>query len=372
MKNNMLSKVCVHIVIGAMLVMIPIQSWAAGVAAKNINLKDAVDTATSTDTSIKLIDDKIKLAEDRYQEALTESKTVTPNSWDTDAEHIAAMKQQTLYPVQKQSDIDELKWEKDDAAKQLQLDITQLYNQILLKQKSMDLQVDAIRSAKDQYNSANSQVQAGVTTETTLLPLDIAIQEAETTLTTLQRDKDKLVMDLDKKLGLDISQPLILTDVAIPHDEFSVADIDKLVADVVPTAHSVTKLENDKTLDEKEYGILMGYSALKKPDGEEDLEDKILNLDYSIRDEKVAVEYKIRSDYNSILNLYDDIAIKKMDCDKTQKLLDVAKVKYDIGNIDFLDYMKALSDVNNASEAYEQSWLDYYTAVLNFKNYIGK
>ena len=116
----------------------------------------------------------------------------------------------------------------------------------------------------------------------------------------------------------------------------------------------------------------MDYTIGDLPDTADTLEDKILNTDYSIRDEKVAVEYKIRSDYNSILNLYDDITIKKMDCEKTQKLLEVAKVKYDIGNITFLDYMKALTDVDNASEAYEQSWLDYYTAVLNFKNYVGQ
>ena len=90
-------------------------------------------------------------------------------------------------------------------------------------------------------------------TETTLLPLRIAIDEAQTTLTTLQRDKEKLVMDLDKKLGLDISQPLTLKNEAIPQDEFSVADVDKLVADVVSTAHSVTKLQNDKMLSEKEH-----------------------------------------------------------------------------------------------------------------------
>lgn len=372
MKNNIFSKVCVHIAIGAMLVTIPAQTWAAGVTPRNINLKDAVDTAISANTSIKLIDDRIKLADTRYQQAVTVSKDAAKKYWGSDITHIANKKEEILYPLQRENDLNELKWEKDNTAKQLQLDITKLYNQILIKQKSIDLQVNAIKSAKDQYSSANSQVQAGVITQTTLLPLDIAIQEAETTLATLQRDKAKLVMDLDKKVGLDINQPLALKYADIPHDEFTVADITKLVGDVVSTAHSVIKLENDKMLDESEYDILESYSATDKPAGSEDLEDKILNLGYSIRDEKIAVEYKIRSDYNNILNLFDDITIKKMDYDKTQKLMEVAKVKYDIGNINFLDYMKALSDTDNASEAYEQSWLDYYTAVLDFKNYTGQ
>ena len=137
MKNNIFSKLSLHIATALLLIIIPIQAWAAsGTTTKTINLKDAIDTAISTNTSIKLLDDKIKLADKRYQTSLSDAKDAPTKHWSTDTQRIELVKEETLYPLQKESDVNELKWEKDNTAKQLQLEITKLYHQILLKQKA--------------------------------------------------------------------------------------------------------------------------------------------------------------------------------------------------------------------------------------------
>jgi len=344
--------------------------FSANEETKKYDLELLIDTAIDNNSSLKLYDEKIKIAEKEYNNALKAAKDIIGAFWDSSEGLISNKKIELLVPFQKLSDLDELKWQKQDDVKDLKLDITKLYYQILLKHQSMDAQEGIIKRAQDAYDIEKLKVNLGNAVESGLLPLEIAVDEAETGLASLQREYENLFMNLNIKMGSDIKQDLNLKEISLPEAEYNLEDMEKLVSDVIASAHSVKKLENDRILKEKERNIVVTYAIGELPDEADTLADDITNLDFSIRDEKVAVESKVRTDYNNLLNLKDDMEIKELDYNKTLKFLNIAKSKYDVGLITNLDYNAAQGDVDNALMVFNQAKLNYYIAIEEFKNYI--
>ena len=198
---------------------------------------------------------------------------------------------------------------------------------------------------------------------------DIVVNESQALLKTYQRDLDILYINFNEKLGLAPDTMVNLSSAILPNEELSINSIDKLAKKVVAASHDVAKLETDKELIKIEHDILYEYSDYI-PDDCDTLEDSLLNSDYSIRDQKVAVELKVRSDYNNLLNLKDDTTIRMMEYDQKVKLLEIAQKRYDIGMSTYLDVLKAQGERDTALVGYDKARLDYYSALQSFKLYI--
>lgn len=332
-------------------------------------LKKAVDAAVENSPSLKLLDEKIKLAQRRYSTAIKDSKEARYKSWTSDEQHVSNKKEELLYPLQKESEINKLEWERQNSEKKLRNDVAMLYYQILQAKKHLDNQSSAITRAEVEYDAMAKKVRAGLATETLLMSYDIVVNESQALLNTYQRDLDILYINFNEKLGLVPDTIVNLSSATLPDEELSINSIDKLANKVVAASHDVAKLETDKELIKIEHDILYEYSDYI-PDDCDTLEDSLLNSDYSIRDQKVAVELKVRSDYNNLLNLKDDTTIRKMEYDQKVKLLEIAQKRYDIGMSTYLDVLKAQGERDTALVGYDKARLDYYSALQSFKLYI--
>lgn len=341
---------------------------------KTISLQDALDNALKANSEISLYDNKIKVASDRLAtaNARAEFLSVGANWGTTDTTKVQSGKDRFVYPMQRQQDLDELKWNKENFIKNLKVDITKLYYQILIKQQEIIMQNRTIGRLKNDYEAKTKQVQLGTATETELLPLQVSVEQAQSKLLTLQRDKDKLMMDLNDKAGYEINQQFVLKEEKLPEEEYTVQDINKLISDLIDKSHNIKKYTKDKEIAEKEKWAEMQFAINVNNSAVDALTDKIVNSDFNARDEKINIEYKVRTDYNNILNLKDSITIKKLDYEKASKLKDVAKLRYDLGLIGALDKAKADGDTDDAWDALQQAKLDYYTAVQDFKNYVNQ
>lgn len=341
---------------------------------KTINLQDVIENAMKANSEISLYDNKIKVAGDRLATAngRAEFLSVGANWGTTDTTKVQSGKDRFVYPMQRQQDLDELKWNKDNYTKNLKVDITKLYYQILVKQQEVSMQNSAIGRLNNDYEAKNKQVQLGTATTTDLLPLQVSVEQARSKLLTLQRDKYKLMMDLNNKAGYDINKQFVLKDEKLPEEEYIVQDMDKLISDLIEKSYNIKKYIKDKEIAEKEKWAEIQFAINVNNSAVDALTDKIVNSDFNVRDEKVNLEYKVRTDYNNILSLKDSITIKKLDYEKASKLKDVAKLRYDLGLIGALDKARADGDADDAWDALQQAKLDYYTAVQDFKNYINQ
>lgn len=358
--------------IGTILVMVWMMTSAslgAQSGTVKLSLEQAIDIAVENDQTLKLTDEKIKLAERRYNTAIAISKDAPSKYWGSDAQHISNKNEELLYPLQREADLNELKWKKQNLESKLRIDVTKLFYQILQKQLSLENQKSIISRAKVEYDSMKKKVQSGILTDSALLSYEILVSEAETTLKAIQRDLDNLNINLNEKLGFALDVVVVLSKTELPAENLNIASIDKLVADVVAASHDIKKLESDKLIDKTKYDILY-QNSYNTPAECETLENDLLNYDYSIRDKKVAVELKVRVDYNNLLNLMDDITIRKLDYDQKVKLLEIEKKRHELGLSTYLDYVKVQGNVDAALVDLCGAQLNYYVAVQDFKLYI--
>lgn len=344
-------------------------AWGAQSRPVKYTLEKAMDAAVENSSSLKLLEDKIKLAERRYNMAVAASKVAPEKYWSTDAQHVSNKNEELLFPLQREEELKELKRQMQYTEKQLRIDVASLYYKILQTQSYIEEQDNIISRAKMEYEAMKKKVATGVQAQSMLLSYEISVKDAEAKLTAYQRDISNLYMSFNESLGLGLDVVVAFANAELPEVNFHVDDVDKLALDVVAASHDVKKLETEKLITKTKYDILYQYSFYR-PDECDALEDSLLNSDYSIRDKKIAVELKVRSDYNDLLNLGDEIAITKMDYELKGKLLDIAQTKYELGLSTYLDFAKAEGEKDAALISYNKAKLDYYIAAQSFLLYI--
>lgn len=336
-----------------------------------LSITQAMDFAVKNNNTLKLLDEKIDLAKRRYNYALAMAKDAPEKYWGTDVQHIANKKEEILYPLQRKATLDDLIWQRQNSEVNLQLEVTKQYYQILQKQETISNQKNIIKRNKEEYDTKKKQYKLGNITESALLSYEITVNNAEITLQSLQNELESMIISFNGLLGEPLDTNVVLEQTELPAVELKVDSIDNLADTVAATSHDVQKLISDQLLKKTENDILHQYSIFKLPDECETLEDDILNLDYDIKNAKSDVELKVRTDYNNLLNLGDDVTINKYNYDYKNKLYEIAKKKYDFGLITYIDYINAEGEKDTAMVDYNTVKLTYYIAFEQFKSYVS-
>ncbi len=344
-------------------------AWGASAKTVKLTLEQAIENAVKNDRSLKLLDEKIKLAERRYNMAVAASKVAPEKYWATEAEHISNKYEELLYPLQRELDVNDLKWQRKNSEEMLKTDVAMLYFQILQSQKSIKNQNSIIVKSEKECDAIKKKVKTGLVAESVNMSYEIAVNSEKTALKVYERNSNGYVASFNQKVGQPLDTEVSLVNIEFQQEYISVESIDKLVEDVLAESHDIKKLETNKLINKAKYDILCQYSY-DRPDECETLEDSLLNSDYSIRDQKASVELNTRQDYNNILNLKDEIDIKQMNYNQKKKQLEISKKKYDLGMNTYLDYLSAQNDTDTAGVELNKAQLDYYKAVQAFKMYI--
>lgn len=341
-------------------------SWAAGSSKAALSLKKATETAVENDRTLKLTDEKIKLAQRRYNSAVMYSKDAPDKYWSSDAQHVANKYEELLYPLQRETELNELKWQRQYLEDKLRIDVTKLFLRIQQKQRALENQKSIISRAEEEYQAMKKKVESGFMTDTDLRAYEVTIDEAKTRLDSIQRELDNLAADFNDKLGLPYETEVKLKLTALPEESLEIPSIGEIAVIVAENSQDVKALESDKLIDRTKYDIIRRYSYTL-PDEYEVLEDSLLNYDYEIRNKKVSVELKVRSDYNNLLNLEDDIKISELNYNQMVRLAEIEKKRMELDISTQLDYIRAEENRDNAYVALCEAKLNYYIALQDFK-----
>lgn len=307
---------------------------------KKIDLKTAVDRALSQNTDLSLLNERIELAEDKCHE-----------------------KTDDITEMENEKALEDLKWELEDTRKNIEIETTRLYHQVLILEKKVALQKDIINRLNREYESKKKEVELGRDVMSSLITCETNISTAQAELIELENERDNAIMDLNIEMGDDINQKLMLTEEVIPNETLKIEDINKIAKKLPELSHSVTSIVEERKIVHKEADGATGYE-------EDVLKDKLITLQYDIDDEKKNVEIAVLSDYNDLLNLKDSMESKRLDYEYNSKLSEAARIKYEHGLVSSMEYKKAQQDAKSAEYAYLQSRLDYHIKLRNYKKFI--
>lgn len=311
-------------------------------AETHIDLRGAIDRALSQNRSLMLIYVRLSSAYDRYDKAST------------------AMEREKA-----KKDIDDLLNQRDEKQKDIEINVTKLYHEILIKQKQVLLQQEIVERLKREYESKKKLFELGRDTVYTVLNSEASLYDGQAKLYDLNDELQNLYMDLNIEMGDEVGKKLILADEPIPEEEFEIENLDKIADAMLYKSYSIKSIEKDLSL---------SYDELNSADLEDERQqalDKINELSINLNDERANVEYKVFSEYNNVLNKRDDEKIKRLDYEKKMKLSDAARIRYSHGLVTDMDYDRANQDARDAMYAYLFAKLYYYIENKKYKNYIA-
>jgi hypothetical protein len=333
-----------------------------------IGYQEAIDMGLKNSVSLKLYDDKILIAERKYKNALSDSKDIAKMAWNNANERISNKLVEILVPMQKENSVTELKWQRDNEARNLKLQLISIYYRLQQKNEQIALQSKNIAQAESELKTLKIKVEKGLAAESAVLPMELTVDNAKAELNVLQNEKESMIMEFNSLLGFDIESGLILTTQKIPEAAEVIVDIEKIIEDNLVNAHAVKKLGNDRALAEMEKKIYSDYSMYEKPEQIDELEEKILNLDYQLRDERISIERSIRIDHNNLLNKLDTVKLNKLSYEKAQKQLAVSEKRLNLGLISAIDHNKVSLACDQAQFAYNNALVDYYLTAETFRS----
>lgn len=346
----------------------PTQTQTAWVAGSPLSLNSFIGEVTKATSKLKLLDDKIVVQERRLKIANQKADEAKKKYMLPEADLLSNKKAVLLYPLQAQNQLDELKWERQNEVKVLKVEATKLFYQYIFKQQELDSQSKIIDKAQKEFDIAKKKVEVGDQNSLSLNQSENDLSLAKQKLETLKVEKTGIQMKINSLLQSDLAQAIEVKAEPLEISEYTNKDLDSVISKQKESGHSIVKLQNTYTETKTNYyteSYAVGISGTR-----EQLEYTLMEQENSIKDEKAAVELKIRSDYNSLLNLKADIEISKLTYDLNVKLYAISETKYQIGLLSLSDLLKTAGDKETALTNYNKARLAYVSAVMDFKMYI--
>lgn len=346
---------------------------ADGSNSKVLNINEVIEKTKSGDSALSLYNEKIQVAIAATEAAKVPKDGETPYQTEM---------RQTINPQRRLLEQDSLKWEKNNKEKEAVLNSKQYYYKYLLQDQLIEVQKYKIERLKKVLEDKKLEIKVGTKAETTLIDDQVNLNAAETALQQLENEKKTIRMKLNINMGSNVDSELNLKATDIPYSEFSVSDIKKIADSMSNSYYSLSLKTRELDLDNKEKEVALKYDTganqLKRaayPNTDyksysENLGDTIINLGYTIEDDKKAINAKVRMDYNNLLSLNNNVLSRKLDCDEAQINLNSEKAKLNVG-------MSTEGKVDAAEEAlksadceYKKAKLEYYSSCEGFKNYV--
>lgn len=362
--KRIINALVVVITIISILIVLP-NTVVAATQEVQLSLGQAQDTVLNNN-SVKLIDNQIANAQKRLDYARRKAQ-ITDDSWNTDTQRAEVKKVKELIPFQKKGALDLLHLQKNEKVWSLKLDITKAYFEYLFTEEKLQYQVNAISRLNKKLVILKAQVATGGESKSVVEETEVALKTAEQQKDLIERDLSNLALDLNSLLGRPLSTRINIVEQDVPFYEVEKIDTKKILNYRVTQSSSILKAVNDWNEAKIEYSIVNFSTTQMIPDGLEEAEDKLLTAEYDYNQLLLDEENSVMKEYNNLLNLRDDIDIKKLESNFNQKQMNVAKAQYNNGYINIVTYNDSIQKYENSVIAFKQAKLDYYIASEKFK-----
>lgn len=345
------------------------------------DLQTAIDTALANSNSLKLYDEKIKNATDivrRYNDLADIAKNTPKNPgsdrfydpendvfivYNTQGQNdlylIELKKQELLYPEQKANDLRNLKYEKQNKIVDIKLDVTENYFTLLFIKKQISYQKALISRLEADLKVKKNDVNLGRDVPTSVTKIELDIKKANNELVQLYREEEKAKMSLNSLLSRPITEDIKIKDIDVPEINYNNVDLKAAIEDRQKNNNKIKDIKFQIEQAKLEAEIVKDNTNRKDPPELDTLEDTKLNQEYAYKDELINIEKYIYQENNTILNLKDEIEIKRLNKEICDKDLEIAQKKLELG-------LLSQSDMNTVIDAAEQANIDYLKAKLNF------
>ncbi|OFI06984.1 outer membrane efflux protein [Clostridium acetireducens DSM 10703] len=329
-----------------------------------LNLEESIKSASNKNSELSILNKKIEICDEKYKKSLDEKNDGAETSIET-------LRKGNVYPLQRKKELEDAKWNYEEKRNDVILDTERLYYLILIQQELIDNEKNQVDRLENLLNQKKKEVELGSVSKNSLRDYELSLESAKNKLQEFINEKNKLVMELNLKIGNPVRKELYIKNSNIPCEDLNEINLDNIINELIKKHHSIYSIEAEIEYTKNDKNNFIDINSNEKYDDDiKDLEDKLIELNYNLEDAKKDLEYKVISNHNTILNLKNSIEIKNLDYENKKSLLDSVIKKQKLGMATNSDYKIALENLNNALADYKKSQLEYYIAIQKFKFFI--
>jgi outer membrane protein TolC len=237
--------------------------------------------------------------------------------------------------------------------------------------EDITLQNAKIKRLNNEIESIKIKITLGKATTTAQTTAELTIAKEKYTLQKLMNDKERLFLDLNVLMNYDLDTPLVFEPIKLPFEVYKLEDIKSVVSHVLDTNGDLVKLGTQGSLDSINLNIYTNLNTSGAYDSEIlSLKETLSDNNLDIKDQKLDIEYQVRSKYNTLLNSYDALTIKELEVANLELTLKTIQKRVDVGLDTAASAALAKENVDFAKLALNRAKLEYYIAVETFKQYI--
>ncbi len=341
-----------------------------------IDYKSALEIAINSSESLKTYSAKIKTAEDRYYNACSIAIDAKYKTGKSDVEQIEYRNQELLYPIQYFNALTYLKQDNEDVIRSLKIELTDRYFTLFIINKQIDMQSKTVNNIKKELEASKLRLKTGKITDATYENIQNNLDIEIFNLDQLRRKRLSAVIAINSLLGYKLDSEIALTEPDIPEININVSfdsqQIEDLILSNQKSDRNVKKLRDELEEAKIQLKNINENTNNRNYPGKEVLEDTITNSPFKINNALMDVDVSIRKEYNTILNLADDVEVNKIRLEIAKKNENIAHKMYKLGSIEYSDLVSKASQRDQAEILLLQAKLDLFIQSIKFSNYLDE
>lgn len=242
------------------------------------------------------------------------------------------------------------------------------YKNLVEKETLESLQLEV---AKKDLEASKSKLELGLITDTDYHNVEVAYFNQELSLQNVRYELGKTRRSINNSLGRPLETEISLMNYAFPTLKYEVEDINILVEEVLNNNFTLDSMNAELEITKTNLWITRKYSGTAgKYQTRRDLENSVNKQIFDIDDKKAEIELKLRSDYSNILSANEDVSISTNKRKIAELNYTIAESQFDNGLISKIDFDKKKNEFESAKINYNESLINHYIKVQEFKNYI--
>lgn len=233
------------------------------------------------------------------------------------------------------------------------------------------LQILQLEVAKKELEASKSKLDLGLITDTDYHNVEVGYLNQELSLQNVRYELSKTRRSINNSIGEPLATEIELMNYAFPSLKYELEDIDNLVEDVLTGNFTLDSMNAELEITKTNLWITRKYSGIDgKYHTRRDLENSVNKQIFDIEDKKAEIELKLRSDYSDILSANEDIEISINKRRIAELNYNISQSQFENGLISKIDFDKKKNEFESAKIDYNQSLINYYVKVQEFKMYI--
>ncbi len=251
----------------------------------------------------------------------------------------------------------------------LALEIEESYYQILKTVQTVESKKRSLEWSKKQLEIVKIKYDGGLVSEKDLLMIKEKVETEEKGLTYAYFNLETAKMGFSLKMGWELDRVFELTDQKFPYDPMEV----DLTESIQYANQHTQNLKNAKRAveDAEEFLELKEKTYVPKKECEK-AKHALEKAHYLLEEAKKEMIIRVRNAYVSINSSCDNVNNALEAYQKTEKELEILKIKYDAGMIALLEMVNGHSNLIDAESGWIQAIYDYNLAKASFNQTVGK